>query len=80
MRRWLKFASQSPAWPLNSEVVGREIVNEKTPNNICDICKKEMDKPKEKKFVAAEFCKPLEQMTQEDWDNFDNLEHEYFYE
>jgi hypothetical protein len=22
----------------------------------------------------------LEQMTQEDWDNFDNLEHEYFYE
>lgn len=55
-------------------------MNEKTPNNICDICKKEMDKPKEKKFVAAEFCKPLEEMTQEDWDNFDNLEHEYFYE
>ena len=55
-------------------------MNKKTPNNICDICKKEMNKPKEKKLVGAKFCKPLEEMTQEDWDNFDNLKHEYFYE
>tara|TARA_Y100000361_G_scaffold138037_1_gene139905 strand:- start:215 stop:397 length:183 start_codon:yes stop_codon:yes gene_type:complete len=60
-------------------------VNKIMPNNddhtityICEKCKhKEV---KEKKYVGGEFCKPLEEITQEDWDNFDNLEHTYYYE
>ena len=53
------------------------------PNKrICDRCKKEIDpiEKGERKVVGFLFCKPFEEMTDEDWDNFDNLPIEEIYE
>ena len=52
--------------------------DEHTITYICEKCNEK--EVKEKKYVGGEFCKPLEEITQEDWDNFDNLEHTYYYE
>ena len=53
------------------------------PNKrVCDRCKEQIEpiKKKEKKLVGFLFCKPFEEMTDEDWDNFDNLPIEEIYE
>lgn len=55
----------------------------KKPNKrICDQCKQKIGpiEKGERKLVGFLFCKPLEEMTDEDWDNFDNLPIEEIYE
>lgn len=55
----------------------------KKPNKrICDQCKQKIGpiEKGERKLVGFLFCKPLEEMTDEDWDNFDDLPIEEIYE
>lgn len=54
----------------------------KSNKRICDRCKEEIDSTEkaERKVVGFLFCKPLEEMTDEDWDNFDNLPIEEVYD
>ena len=64
-------------------LAGISYTNMKKPNKrICDRCKKEIDSIEkgERKVVGFLFCKPFEEMTDEDWDNFDNLPIEEIYE
>ena len=63
--------------------VGINYTSMSKPNKrICDRCKEQIDltKRKEKKLVGFLFCKPFEEMTDEDWDNFDDLPIEEIYE
>ena len=63
--------------------VGINYTSMSKPNKrICDRCKKEIDSTEkaERKVVGFLFCKPFEEMTDEDWDNFDNLPIEEIYE
>tara|TARA_Y100000004_G_scaffold96741_1_gene108238 strand:- start:137 stop:307 length:171 start_codon:yes stop_codon:yes gene_type:complete len=55
----------------------------KKPNKyICERCREKVDliEKGERKLVGFLFCKPLEEMTDEDWDNFDDLPIEEIYE
>ena len=49
---------------------------------ICERCREKVDliEKGERKLVGFLFCKPLEEMTDEDWDNFDDLPIEEIYE
>ena len=54
----------------------------KPSKRICDRCKEEVDSTEkaQRKVIGFFFYKPFEEMTDEDWDNFDNLPIEEVYE
>ena len=66
-----------------ASLVGISYTNMKKPSKrICDRCKEEIDSTEkaERKVIGFFFYKPFEEMTDEDWDNFDNLPIEEVYE